>query len=62
LTIAELVAAVLILYPRYLDPVTGLPCPPEILVGRMGEGAAANRLDWVSRLKQVQGRLLRKRR
>jgi capsular polysaccharide export protein len=62
LTIAELAAAVLILYPRYLDPVTGLPCPPEILVGRMGEGAAANRLDWVSRLKQVQGRLVRKRR
>jgi capsular polysaccharide export protein len=34
-TLDELVAAVLILYPRYLDPVTGLPCPAEILVKRL---------------------------
>jgi capsular polysaccharide export protein len=25
----------LILYPRYLDPVTRLPCPPEIVIERL---------------------------
>lgn len=34
LTLPELVAGSLILYPRYVDPVTGLPCPPELLVKR----------------------------
>ncbi len=37
----ELVAAALILYPRYLDPVSGLPCTPELLVERL---AAAGQL------------------
>jgi capsular polysaccharide export protein len=31
----ELVLAALILYPRYLDPVSGLRCPPELLVERL---------------------------
>jgi capsular polysaccharide export protein len=31
----ELVAAALLLYPRYLDPETGLPCPAEVLVERL---------------------------
>jgi capsular polysaccharide export protein len=31
----ELVAAALILYPRYLDPVSGLRCTPELLVERL---------------------------
>lgn len=43
-TIDELVAAALLLYPRYLDPVTGLPCPPEVVVARLSERGAA-RLD-----------------
>lgn len=30
--------AVLIAYPRYFDPVTGLPCPPEIAVERIVSG------------------------
>ena len=34
----ELVAAALILYPTYVDPVTRLPCPPEILVRRIARG------------------------
>src|SRR5271170_212937 len=34
LTLEQLVAGALILYPRYLDPVTGLPCPPEIVLER----------------------------
>jgi capsular polysaccharide export protein len=35
LSLAELVAGALILYPRYLDPVTGLLCPPEVLIERL---------------------------
>lgn len=57
LALDELIAAVLILYPRYLDPVSGIPCPPEILIGRIGDGTARNRLKWVSRLRRLQGRL-----
>ncbi|MEG3178417.1 beta-3-deoxy-D-manno-oct-2-ulosonic acid transferase [Sphingomonas sp. RB3P16] len=57
LALAELVAAVLIVYPRYLDPLTGLPCPPEVLIARMAAGNARNRLAWVTKLKQVQGRM-----
>jgi len=34
LTLDELVAGALILYPRYWDPVTGLPCAPELLLER----------------------------
>ncbi|HEX3860100.1 MAG TPA: capsular biosynthesis protein [Stellaceae bacterium] len=35
LALAELIAGVLILYPRYLDPLTGLPCGPEVIVERL---------------------------
>ena len=34
-SIDELVAATLLLYPRYLDPITGLPCPAEVVLGRL---------------------------
>jgi capsular polysaccharide export protein len=37
LTLDELTAIALILYPRYVDPVTRLPCGPEIVVGRLVE-------------------------
>jgi capsular polysaccharide export protein len=36
----ELVAAALILYPRYVDPVTLLPCPPEVMLDRLEDPAA----------------------
>lgn len=58
LSLDELVAGVLILYPRYLDPVTGLPCPPEVLVTRMAADTARNRLGWVAPLRRWQGRLM----
>lgn len=58
LTLDALVAGVLILYPRYLDPVTGLPCPPEVLVGRMASSTATNRLGWIAPLRRWQGRLM----
>jgi len=60
LTIAQLVAAVLILYPRYLDPVTLLPCSPEVLIDRMTDGTAHNRGSWISGLRKIQGRLRRR--
>lgn len=59
LTLDQLVACVLILYPRYLDPVTGLPCPPEVLIRRMTDGAEHNRLRWISRIRRYQGRLMK---
>ena len=40
LTLDELVAGSLILYPRYQDPVTGLPCAPEVLLERLGHPGA----------------------
>lgn len=58
LQLDELVAGVLILYPRYLDPVTGLPCPPEVLVNRMAGARAPGRLDWIAPIRRWQGRLL----
>lgn len=40
LTLDELVAATLILYPRYVDPVTGFPCGPEVILERLTIGRA----------------------
>ena len=37
LTLEELVAGALILYPRYIDPVTRLPCSPEIVIERLDD-------------------------
>jgi len=37
LTLAELAAAALVLYPRYIDPQTGLACSPETLVERLAD-------------------------
>lgn len=54
-TLDELVAGVLLLYPRYLDPVTGLPCPPEILIRRLAQ-AVSPRQGSVVRLRRWQGR------
>ena len=56
LTLPQLVAGTLVLYPRYLDPVTELPCPPEILLQRFAEGWHP-RASWLIRLRRWQGRL-----
>jgi capsular polysaccharide export protein len=53
----ELVAAVLLLYPRYLDPATGLPCPPEILIRRLAEGSGNSSERIIVHLRRLQGRL-----
>ncbi|AWW73668.1 beta-3-deoxy-D-manno-oct-2-ulosonic acid transferase [Erythrobacter sp. KY5] len=55
LTLDQLVAGVLLLYPRYLDPVTGLPCPPEVLIQRMSNRQTPNRLQWIAPLRRAQG-------
>ncbi|HTZ37448.1 MAG TPA: capsular biosynthesis protein, partial [Stellaceae bacterium] len=37
LTVEQLVAGTLVLYPRYLDPVTRLPCGPEVIIDRLSD-------------------------
>lgn len=54
----DLVAATLILYPRYLDPVTRLPCEPEVLVERIAAGEARVGSMLIT-LRELQGRLKR---
>lgn len=60
-----LVAAVLLDYPRYVDPATGLPCPAEIVVDRLLDPEAPRpriRAGWLVPLRRWQGRLNRWRR
>ena len=57
-TKAQLVAATLILYPRYLDPVTKLPCPPEILVERLAAQPIPQE-TLLTRFRRLQGRVRR---
>ncbi|QDH15515.1 hypothetical protein E3E11_06265 [Oecophyllibacter saccharovorans] len=58
LTLLDLAAATLLLYPRYLDPRTELPCTPEVLLDRLGEPDL-----WqpglAMRLRKVQGQVSR---
>ncbi|MDP9422825.1 MAG: beta-3-deoxy-D-manno-oct-2-ulosonic acid transferase [Pseudomonadota bacterium] len=55
-SIDELVAATLILYPRYIDPVTRLPCQPEVLVERIAGGEAHVEAP-LAGLRSLQGKL-----
>jgi capsular polysaccharide export protein len=50
-----LVHAVLIDYPRYLDPVTGLPCPVEVAVDRLAAGELPMPGPWLGLLSKLQG-------
>ncbi|HEY6963828.1 MAG TPA: hypothetical protein VI407_01310 [Erythrobacter sp.] len=59
-TLDELVAAALLLYPRYLDPVTGLPCPAEVLVERLASASPTRlnlRQSAIVAGRRLQGRL-----
>lgn len=58
-TLDELVAATLLLYPRYLDPITGLPCPPEILIERLKSGGARRKNTILVSLRRAQGKMRR---
>lgn len=53
-SLLELVAATLILYPQYLDPVTHLPCTPERLISRMALPSARHR-TLLTRARSIQG-------
>lgn len=55
LTVDELVAVCLILYPRYVDPLLELPCPVEVVLDRLAEPAAW-RPGAIARLRRLQGR------
>ena len=52
----ELLAAALILYPTYVDPVTRLPCTPEILVQRIARQEDAIDAP-LANLRVLQGKL-----
>lgn len=58
LTLDQLVAGALILYPRYIDPVTRLPCGPELMVDRMAAGSTPP-VTFLIRLRMLQGKLRR---
>ena len=64
LSLDELVAGVLILYPRYLDPLTRLPCGPEVIIERLErpELWRAGPLVWARRLQGALARRLGERR
>lgn len=56
-TLAALAHGALIAYPRYLDPVTGAPCPPELALERLTQGAAPRGGPALRVLAKLQGLL-----
>lgn len=56
-TLAGLVHATLIDYPRYRDPVSGRPCPVETVVDRLGTGRVARPGTLNRLLSKLQGLL-----
>lgn len=58
-SIDELVAAALLIYPRYLDPVTGLPCPAEVVVARLSSGEDRGSGLLVG-MRRLQGKFMRR--
>ena len=64
-SLAGLVHAALIDYPRYYDPVTGLPCPVEVAVTRLADpdfehGATGFVQNVMKGLQSARGRLARR--
>lgn len=56
LSIEALVAGALLLFPHYVDPVTGMPCPAEVVLDRMADPAVW-RPGMLTRLRMAQGRV-----
>ncbi|MDG4647435.1 capsular polysaccharide biosynthesis protein [Roseibacterium sp. SDUM158017] len=54
-SLAALVHATLIAYPRYHDPATGLPCPVEVAVERLQTGAGLAQEPRLKLLAKLQG-------
>ncbi|MGV8952743.1 MAG: capsular polysaccharide biosynthesis protein [Cypionkella sp.] len=55
-SLLALVHAALIAYPRYYDPVSRIPCPPEVVVERLATGTDAPRGLGLRLLAKLQGR------
>jgi len=51
----RLVHAVLIAYPRYRDPLTGQPCPPELVAERLATGRTGRIPTRLRALAKLQG-------
>jgi capsular polysaccharide export protein len=58
LTVEALAAATLILYPRYLDPLSRRPCTPEALIERLRMPELWRAGPW-TRLRRLHGVLMR---
>jgi capsular polysaccharide export protein len=59
-SLPALVHATLVAYPRYHDPVTGLPCPVEVAVERLAEDSPlprSPRLGLLATLQDWRGRI-----
>ncbi len=56
LTIDALVAGTLILYPGYIDPVSLLPCGPEVVLDRLADPAPPGRAGLLVWARRLQGR------
>lgn len=54
----QLTHAALIAYPRYLDPLTGAPCPPELAVERLATGRTGRAPARLRLLAKLQGALV----
>jgi capsular polysaccharide export protein len=57
LELETLVHGALIAYPRYVDPVTGLPCPVEVAVDRLSQGDLPSGDPALRLLSKLQGLL-----
>lgn len=54
-SLAALVHAALVAYPRYVDPVSGMICPPEVIVERLRQNAIPKLSRWNRSLSKLQG-------
>jgi capsular polysaccharide export protein len=55
--LAALAHAALIAYPRYRDPISGRPCPPEVVIDRIATGRVLPRSAALRLLAKAQGAL-----
>ncbi|MEO1238938.1 MAG: capsular polysaccharide biosynthesis protein [Pseudomonadota bacterium] len=53
-SLAGLIHAALIGYPRYIDPVTGQPCPVEVAVDRLADGVGFPPPGLLARLQRLK--------
>ena len=56
-SLTQLVHATLIAYPRYYDPVSRRPCPPEVVLDRLTRGEVPHPGPLLRGLSKLQGML-----